>query len=893
MVKSVSVGETIKSVTDYQQAIDDGANPNEVTTDQVGTYTKDQVDAKLALIAGSGDLPLSQFGDLGFIPPNISVKYEGAATYNPGIAYNVEADGSRNYLRAGCDGSQYGVYLCKYNVNALGNVEGYSPLANIWQPSYLPDTQRPIAVINGLETQVALLVRDSANNRSFFAVSERTGTLDPAAHATGLKGIIGSTWTPSLSCVLAHKGSLYHFHYNLNDTQGVALSIVVDKMETYTGNPASAPTQLLGWTGKDIHGNQFNSWDAIAVSKYYITGVPGLGNDSVYFEWTDNLPATAPMIQPPSIHATFLSGDTYRLFFVHEQWVSLASGASIRVLVSRQVDVNLITRTFTWQANSLGPTQAVGDTNANSIVINGLASYPDSVKYGLSGLGNVRPSFGRCPRTKEVLTQTNSVVYGTSQQQYLGVVPDAVWLDPKQRNFSGKPPYAYKGNYPTPLTVSIRIPKVLAKDKLRVSFDGGQANITGINYNDTTVFNYPDGTTSTWALDTGREATGPMETSRMLTEIDVNFNVRLSNTFTRDAPSGSSNLDQYGIGTNDTTVTAAVFDAIEASARAELGGVGTIRSMHTVVAIPRILTKKLTNKFVSLTLIIMGDGAGFNFLTMGDKTGWSGGTLSAVSISQKRLSEQVATGVISVVNVGAGGIGLTIAEQTDYTFVGGSIPFSTSYPGNSGHPSQAVGFNDSDGAMFAIRDYQGHGYANQDELFALPSSLGVVAMNTSVDSLFVQTTLTVMSYGRTKTGVLSGATTKAKVIATQAVKGSWNVYFSEEVYCQIAGIKGRAPKKTVNLTSVIADPSNKTFYIYVQLTDGQFDYLVTNGPQSADRNRLLVGTVATDTTHVVSVTVFKVVGIDGFSLSFDKAPFAIPASSGNPTTTGALNWTFP
>ena len=891
MVKGVSVGESLGAVTDYQQAIADGDNPNGVTPAQVGTYTKEEVDAKLALVAGSGDLPLSQFGDLSFIPPNISVKYEGAATWNPGIAYNVEADGSRNYLRSGCDGSQYGVYLCKYNVDALGAVAGYSPLATIWQPAYIAANDRPLAVINSLDTQVAILGEDGASGNSFFGISERTGTLDPSKHATGLKGGIIGTWTPSLSCVFMHKGVGYHFHYNLDDTQGVAVAIVVNQLSLFPWNPP-ASTKLKGWTGKDVHGNQFNSWDAIAVSKNYSSGAAGLGNDSVYFEWTTDVVAFSQMIQPPSIHATFLSGDTYRLFFVHEQWASLANGTSVRVLVSRQVDVDLVAKTFTWQSNSLGPTQCVGNAGANTIVINGLASYLDSVKYGLSGLGNVRPSFGRCPRTKEVLTQTSSVVYGTTQQQYLGVVPDAQWLDPKQRDFSAKPTYGYKGNFPTPLTVSIRIPKVLAKDKLRVTFDGGQANITGINYNDATVFNYPDGTTSTWALDGGREATGAMETTRMLTEIDVNFNVRLSNTFTRTAATGSSNLDQYGLGASDTTVTSAVFDYLDNQARAAASQYGAVSSVNTVVAIPRILTKKLAGKYISLSVVVMTNGQTYSYYSSGNMTGWSNGTLSAVTKTLERISSVVAESVISVSWNSSGGIGMTVAEQNDYTFVGGATGYVVSYPGNSGFPSQAVGINDSDGALFAIKDYQGHGYANQEELFALPSSLGVVAMDTSTDSKFVQTTMTVMSYGRTKAGILAGPTRNAKVIATQAVKGSWNVYFSEEVYCQIAGIKGLAPKKTVNLTSVIADPSNKTFYIYVQLTNGQFDYLITNGAQSADRNRLLVGTISTDTTHVVSVSVYKVVGIDGFSLSFDKKPFAIPASAGNPTATGTLNWTF-
>ena len=427
MVNHVSVRGALDAVTDYQQAIADGGNPNQVTPAQVGTYTKEEVERKLALVAGSGDLPLSQFGDLGFIPPNISVKYEGAATWSPGIAYNVEADGSRNYLRSGCDGSQYGVYLCKYNVDALGHVAGYSPLANLWQPAYLAASQRPMAVINGIETQVALLVNDTVNNRAYFAVSDRTGTLNPSAHATGLKGIVGtSQWTPSLSCVLAHKGSLYHFHYHQDDTQSAALSIVVDKLQPYTGSAASGSTQLLGWTGKDIHGNQFNNWDAIAVSKNFQFPEAGLGNDSVYYECAVNIVANSAFIQPPSIHATFLSGDTYRLFFVHEQWASLADGNSVRTLISRQVDVNLVTKTFTWQSNSLGPTQGVTDAELKSIDIIGIASYPNFVKYGLPWLGNVRPSFGRCPRTKEVLTQTSSPTYGNTQQQYLGVVPDAM-----------------------------------------------------------------------------------------------------------------------------------------------------------------------------------------------------------------------------------------------------------------------------------------------------------------------------------------------------------------------------------------------------------------------------------------------------------------------------------
>jgi hypothetical protein len=104
-----SLRDTIRSILGFRTAITAGGNPTHVTADQLDTYTRD-ADAQLASKPGNGDLPLSQYGDLGFSAPNVSSRYEGATTTYTPMVYQVEQDGSRNYLRNGMDGQTAGVY---------------------------------------------------------------------------------------------------------------------------------------------------------------------------------------------------------------------------------------------------------------------------------------------------------------------------------------------------------------------------------------------------------------------------------------------------------------------------------------------------------------------------------------------------------------------------------------------------------------------------------------------------------------------------------------------------------------------------------------------------------------------------------------------------------------
>lgn len=97
------------------------------------------------------------------------------------------------------------------------------------------------------------------------------------------------------------------------------------------------------------------------------------------------------------------------------------------------------------------------------------------------------------------------------------------------------------------------------------------------------------------------------------------------------------------------------------------------------------------------------------------------------------------------------------------------------------------------------------------------------------------------------------------------------VLYCSEIQVMMNGKVGVIPTQTIQLVSVVADPSNKVFYCYVQWTGTGFVLTpsLTTVPESATST--FVGVITTNATGITSNTIQKVTRLDNYRL-YSSAP---------------------
>lgn len=875
-----SVFAGLRKVLGYQDDIANGRNPNMVTADQIGSYSKTAIDLMLAKKVGTGELPFSQFGDLSFIPPNISSKYEGATPNTTGVVFQVEGDGTRNFLRNGTDGQVSGVYLCRLVTDANGNITGYSPMATPWQPACLPAGDVVLGVFASMPGQVALLCKGTAGGAlasasTYSLITRHPGTLNPEMHTDGFIGSLSeSIWSINTSLYFRDGNDAYHARMLTESGRPI---IRIDKLRDLV-NGSGSSSRVTGWVGKDINGTQITAGTDLQLSA---TGRADNGTAGAYFTSPNGAGGNGFQTEPNlGIHN--LSGRNYRIFMVHETWVGLGA-ASDRKLISRQVDINLSTLAFTWQDDSLGPVVATGDSTA--LTLQGNCVY-DYAKLGYPTLGNYGSCMSRCVRTGEVFAFQMQVAYGTASGAWSPKMTLAQYLAPGTRTDQRKV-RGYTPNYPSPVGSSLRNPMLTPSGFISIVSSQGQCLVKNPNFAAPIAYTYPDGTVTTWAVDSGREQVPSAVRTSMAVVMTKAGVIRNCGSAERSRLSCYYQYDDYGqpiVASGQLTVSAAVFDQIEVNVTANLRGI-TVQELYTQLYFPQ-LGAPLSGACVAVTTIVATDGRGYSYLSICPMT-ISNGTLTSISVYAyaQRLSAAVVNGTLKTSAPTSNSLPVYIGEMDDYTFIGGGGPRNFTYTGNAGYPMQAVGVTATE--MFSIADYQAHDYGESSPYFFMPT-IGVVRHNSGVDNGYAQTMMTGLVYGRTRAGLT--ATPKQMVMVSQAVYGSWDLYFSDEIYCEIGGVFGYLPKQTLDLSTIKSNPANTTFYIYAQLNADKLEYKVTTPAMAIDKSRVFCGTAITDGTHLSSVNVAKVFSIDGFSLSESQVANAIPASVGSPAGAGVIDW---
>lgn len=884
----VSLRDTIRKILRFQSDVAAKNNPTGVTAEQIRAYTVEDVDNEIKQYIGTGELPFNQFGDLGFSEPNISAKYEGATTYLWAIAYQTEADGSRNYLRNGTDGQTLGVYLCKYDVDANGVMRGYSPMATPWTPAWLPSGDRITHLLSSAANQVAVRCFGTYGgkypaNTEYFVVSRHNSTLDPNQHVDPLVVTFSMTIDTSFSTMFAVADSVYCVGaVNTGLDQPLYVRILRGIPPGGSGTSAMNP-----WAGTDALGKAYTGAPMPRMAERVFVE----GNSDAYITRAEAIPGMGPFQTWPVYTVLIINGAEVMLHQAHEMWASRADGTDSRVFNSRRIAINV----NTYTANVYDTDQGSSDISTidGKFMWRGAQVKPGGT-IGEANMGNTPNAWSQCPRTGEVLAQSVQTAYGAAIQNFQPRMTARQWLYPNERVLEGRQFYSYVPNLPSPVGSSIGH-AFQGPGGLVINSTAGWTLLEDPDYANPVPYTYPDGTSTRWALDRGRKAVGAIISAMTMSVIYPTGATVMTGRCTRGGR-GSTNVDVNGVRTGQWYLAANVETLIAARFNEVANPDGTAWASDFCYYVTPFDGSYYGGRAVLFVVghVVGADKAGRAYLgvysVMGDVTDADGARqINIVSMRVDRIGPVTTTGVTGtglLTNYNTSTFQVAMPPDASYMWVGGAAPWNHSFVGNSGQPTMSVVVRDR--AMTVIRDYEAHGYPNGSQLYWVPG-LGPTQSLDGQDQRYSQTTMTSLYYG---TDPDTMTTSKGQMLlATQAVYGSWNLYFSEEVYCQIRGIIGYLPKQTINLRDIKNDPANTKFYLYAAVNDSDtFSYLVTAAVEPSTQTQIFIGSITTDAIHISSVIINKVFSIDGFVLSHEQVARAIAASAGTAYDNGILNW---
>lgn len=122
--------------------------------------------------------------------------------------------------------------------------------------------------------------------------------------------------------------------------------------------------------------------------------------------------------------------------------------------------------------------------------------------------------------------------------------------------------------------------------------------------------------------------------------------------------------------------------------------------------------------------------------------------------------------------------------------------------------------------------------------------------------------------------------TGAALLTSQYPETGWIVYLPDRVKLLINGTHYEVPGGTIDLRNVEQDPANKTFYVYVTVQETTPTYIFSTTKLRRNLKLLLVAVIVTGPTQILTIERRQPFIIGGYELSTVRAPGTIPVSSG-------------
>lgn len=123
------------------------------------------------------------------------------------------------------------------------------------------------------------------------------------------------------------------------------------------------------------------------------------------------------------------------------------------------------------------------------------------------------------------------------------------------------------------------------------------------------------------------------------------------------------------------------------------------------------------------------------------------------------------------------------------------------------------------------------------------------------------------------------------------LEGAFTIYFTVEQEILLNGRPYKLDSGIKNLTEVISNPRNRTFYIYLDYNAGGPFYNISLSPLPETSSRALLSVVKTNNDSIYEIENYNVFTMNGIRISAIRHGSVIPAASGTIEESGQLeNW---
>lgn len=226
----------------------------------------------------------------------------------------------------------------------------------------------------------------------------------------------------------------------------------------------------------------------------------------------------------------------------------------------------------------------------------------------------------------------------------------------------------------------------------------------------------------------------------------------------------------------------------------------------------------------------------------------------------------------------------------------GSPPVIQTYGGQAGviwYAAVRAGAKTLEDATIKL---YGHGYyptsANPSG-FVHPS-YGLCMMDYATNQANYNAILAVDVMASTYDEYIAWTSKQKLVVGAQEVEQGWIIYFTADAPVFLAGREYTLPATSIDLRNINASPGNKTFYVYVRLTVEGIGYFVTTDTLAPTMTMMYIGKITTIATQISTIEITKKIRVDTFELSPVHIGSGIPTGVGVPSQVGDFTgWLIP
>lgn len=881
-----------------------------ITAAQVGAVPKATLDAQLANMPRLLDMPLSRFGDLGYLPAGVGGSFEGASTNDVfrNIYMFLENDGTLVYLRNGINGSKQGVYYAHLKAALVPGRPAQPIKTNRrYQPAYFPVGQTAAYLTAGHSNPTVLVGRlqnVSGALQNYF-VSLTNGTLDDTVHTGGF--ITPAVWDSlglGRGAAFISDGQVWFLTVDL--TAGFQILVSVAPVSAFTNGATVTPTRVTGISSIGFGGVAYNGNNIQLSSKI-----------------TSTVPADRPVLlcdQSAAWASTFHYDIPALLVGVNplNQWRIRVSSYSWGAYGQSGAGTYMVfTLTYDPVTKNAVLEPEWRDQSWLSFP-NGVATFGGpiySVDYNADGSShptNSCPSYCYVPGTVFTYRQAQgSDVMLLAKGEYSNAPTLYDWL--KKGTYQHLITYnlAMEPNYGSPAGSDLTGGQFIARNKLMFNAKGrdvagnyamGPA-VTAINglanYDYNSLANgpmkgYKPEHDRSFLKDLG--LTSPESYAAGVTEVVAGTNVfystlRLYSTRLTGRRSLDGNFQSLA---GDTSVTSLTMLNATQNALAAAGVSNVLTYMYDLV-VPHQLAA-VCPAFMVVSYMTAANVSGFFVAAV--TLVYDGDRITRVvtdSVSPKVQMSTQATGVSYTPTAVPGLGGWALWQNGDDILIGGTgIAY---YATAGGAPSVAMRFryNSSTkqwnwGANMGAMSF--HVNAAWRGFTAHPDH-GLMLLMGSQESTDTGTKLVGVPVGKTAVAFDAfalGAVSTWRVLVSQDVAEGWALYFTEPTPVLMNGRYYVMPPAEFDLQMIEANPANKVFYVFAVQVGQTVQYAVTTEKATESINRMYLGYVATGASSIETLALEKVTKLGNVRLSQVARGNAIAVTAGPPATPATLPW---